>query len=146
MEEFKKQKDADKYCLYQMYGHHPLYGRNVLLYIGSTTRSLEQRLQEHAWWAEKEYDRLTSCAGSLGEFESWKKWHDDPIEHYDKPESDLVEPVEQLLIYATQPAYNIKSKLSARGAKGLRIFNTGRFAQLFPEISYRYFVDDLDEE
>ena len=41
-----------KYGLYQIYGRHPVYGNDVLLYIGKTsgdsgTRSFQKRLNEH---------------------------------------------------------------------------------------------------
>jgi hypothetical protein len=37
----------EKAQLYQVYGRHPLYGDNVLLYIGATGRPLGKRLDEH---------------------------------------------------------------------------------------------------
>jgi hypothetical protein len=34
--------------LYQIYGHHPVYGSNVLLYIGQTVgRTFGERIEEH---------------------------------------------------------------------------------------------------
>lgn len=140
--EEKDQRQKDFHCLYQIYGHHPLYGRNVLLYIGKTERDVSERLKEHKW-TEEEYDRLTFYVGSLGTFESWEEWKRYENEDYEKVESSLVLGAEQLLILAHQPAYNTQNKETANAAKGMRIFNSGRFAQLFPELSYRYFVDDI---
>ena len=138
----KDQHQRDCHCLYQIYGHHPLYGRNVLLYIGKTDRAVPERLVEHKW-TEEEYDKLTFYLGSLGPFESWKEWTQYENEDYEKADTSLVLGTEQLLIFAHQPAYNTQSKETANAALGIRIFNTGRIAQLFPELSYRYFVDDI---
>lgn len=140
--EEKDQHEKDFHCLYQIYGHHPLYGRNVLLYIGKTDREMPARLKEHKW-ADEEYDRVTFYIGSLDTFESWEDWYQHEDEDYEKAEQPLVLGAEQLLIYAHQPAYNTKNKETANAALGMRIFNTGRIAQLFPELSYRYFVDDI---
>ncbi len=131
------------HAIYSIYGSHHLYGRNVLLYIGMTKRdNLNHRLSEHRWVAE-EYDQTTVYLGSIGDFSTWNEWEQDDEETYDMPDEDLIKMVEALLIYSHQPAYNQKSKESAYAAKGIRIFNTGRIGQLFPEVSYRYFVDDL---
>jgi hypothetical protein len=42
-------KDLRKdHGLYQIYGHHPIYGSNVLLYIGQTYgRTFGERIEEH---------------------------------------------------------------------------------------------------
>jgi hypothetical protein len=49
--------------------------------------------------------------------------------------------IEKLMIYANQPAYNTSNKNDAKDSKEIRIFNTGHFGSLMPEISSWYFLD-----
>jgi hypothetical protein len=132
----------DNHVLYQIYGSHHLYGRDVLLYIGSTLRTPFERLREHEEWLEDEYDKVSLRFGSVGEFTNWKDWDSD--EDYKKANGELVERIEALLIYAHQPAYNQASKSQAMRANGIRIFNSGRLGQLFPEVSYKYFLSEFE--
>ena len=44
------EEDNNKYVLYKVYGSHPVYGNNVLLYIGMTERGIKIRLTEHDYW------------------------------------------------------------------------------------------------
>jgi hypothetical protein len=129
---FKKQ-----HVLYQLYGAHHLYGRDILLYIGSTEKGI-QRLKEHEWWVNYEYDSIRVRLGSLGRFTTWDKWN--KIENYKKADMKIVHKIESLLIFAHQPAYNQVNKENANKAKGIRIFNSGKFGQLFPEVSYKCFL------
>src|SRR5579872_2702258 len=44
--------------LYQIYGHHPVYGSNVLLYIGQTYgRTFGERIEEHNFGGGSQEDR-----------------------------------------------------------------------------------------
>ena len=140
--EWEKREDnlKEHHVLYQIYGSHHLYGRDVLLYIGLTSRDMKERLREHKEWINDEYDKVTIRFGSLGEFTTWRDWDTD--ESYVKPDSNAVERIEALLIYAHYPVYNERNKSQAEKARGIRIFNSGRLGQLFPEISYRYFLGD----
>ena len=130
----------ESHVLYALYGTHPLYGRDVLLYIGKTERDVGVRLSEHGYWTEYECDRINIRVASIGEIESWKDWEEG--ERYERaPDSD-VEGVEALLIYAHQPAYNTRNKESLEKARNIRIFNTGHFGSLLPELSHRYYSED----
>ena len=125
--------------VYQIYGSHPVYGSDVLLYIGRTGskrlgRTFSLRLQQHdvnnlrhAEWAQNNLQfylgRLTGTAD---------------------PKSDIwgtqIEIVESLLIAAHKPAYNAASLGKTGGSMedGLRsvhIMNWGEFGRLLPEVS-----------
>src|SRR5258708_19938364 len=52
-------KDSRKdHGLYQIYGHHPVYGPNVLLYIGQTYgRTFGERIDEHNFGGGSQEDR-----------------------------------------------------------------------------------------
>jgi hypothetical protein len=133
--ELEKNIDGLCHVLYTIYGRHPVYGHESLLYIGKTT-NVGGRMDTHAWWVEDEYDEITVRAASMGEIQTWDGWVEN--ERYGKPDSYMLAGVEALLINAHQPAYNQTSKDSMRSAEGLRVFNTGRIGSLLPEISYRY--------
>ncbi len=125
------------HVLYQIYGAHPLYGRDVLLYIGLTSRGINTRLKEHEWWVGDASDKVTVRFGTVGKFTSWPGWERD--EFSSKAKTETVEKIEALLIYANQPAFNTSNKKSVAKAKGMRVFNTGKMGQILPEASYTYY-------
>ena len=128
------------HVIYALYGAHHSYGTNVLLYIGRTETSIKDRLAEHEWWIQDEYDDMTLRVASVGPFLGWKKW---PREKgYRKAPPALVKRVEALLVHAHQPAYNTMNKETVDSAKGLRLFNAGKLSLLLPEVSYLYHWGD----
>jgi len=47
--------------LYQIYGHHPVYGSNVLLYIGQTSgRTFGERIEQHNFGGARKRTARTS--------------------------------------------------------------------------------------
>lgn len=136
----KGKKTKPYHVFYQIYGSHHLYGRDVLLYIGLTSRDMKERLKEHKEWISDEYDKITVRFGSINEFtsSSWEK--QEKRRPYPRPKESVIEAVEALLIYANQPAYNSRNKTGAKKARDFRIFNTGRIGHMFPEVSYKYFL------
>jgi hypothetical protein len=134
------QSIRDSHVLYALYGSHPVYGQNALLYIGMTERGVGIRLSEHADWIEDESDQIKIRVASMGEITSWEGW--DEEDRYPRAKREDVEAAEALLIYAHQPAYNTRNKESLEKARAIRIFNTGKYGSLLPEISCRYFSDN----
>lgn len=130
-------QEIEKLCLYSVYGSHPLYGDNVLLYIGITERGANTRLKEHDYWMDLElYTDSRIYLASIGEFVGWDK--SEEIEIFDKPDRVIIEQIESLLIYAHQPCHNSRNTKTAASTHGIRIFNTGRSGRLFPEVSALY--------
>jgi hypothetical protein len=127
--------------LYQLYGSHHLYGRDVLLYIGRTERTPFKRILEHEEGIQDEYDKMTVRYGSIREFDGCKNWENNK-KPYRAAEDKVIDKVEALLIYANQPAYNSRNKAGAKIAKGIRIFNSGKLGHLLPEVSYKYFLGE----
>ncbi len=130
------------HSLYQIYGDHPAYGRDVLLYIGKTERSIKERLSEHYSRFSNQCDDVKVFLASFGEFTSWAKMGND---HYNPVSKDdrVLSAIESLLIYAHQPAYNSKALSSKEfGEENFRIFNTGRRKSLMPEISTQFYRDN----
>ena len=129
----------ENHVLYQICGHHPLYGRDVLLYIGSSTAGIKERLRQHDEWVADEYDDIKIRLGCIRNFESWKDGQDP--NDYTKLPKKIVEHIEALLIYANQPAYNDRNKSSAERAKRIRVFNSEKSGHLLPEVSHKYYFD-----
>lgn len=135
----KKERQKSGYVLYQLLGYHPLYGSNVLLYIGQTNAGIKTRLGQHDDWIKDEYDKVTVRLGSISEFKGWPSWKKQK-RPYSSPGNTAIDVIEKLMIYANQPAYNTANKNDAKDSQGTRIFNTGHFGSLIPEISSRYFL------
>jgi hypothetical protein len=126
-----------KFVLYKIYGSHHLYGNNVLLYIGMTEQNVTQRMSQHDYWMDEEhFGKSKIYFGSVGKFDNWKK--SEEIDIFDLLESETIKKVESLLIYAHQPVHNEKNRQSAEKTKNIRLFNTGNFGALMPEISGLY--------
>ena len=134
------QNIKDSHVLYALYGTHPVYGPDVLLYIGMTERGVGIRLSEHADWIEYEPERVKIRVASMGEIQSWEGWEEN--ERYERAQKADVEAVETLLIYTHQPAYNTRNKESLEKGRGIRVFNTGNFGSLLLEISHRYYSEN----
>jgi hypothetical protein len=98
---FTKFYEKDHYGIYQVYGDHPVYGEDCLLYIGRTNRqSYSVRLKQHNDFFASNIQRLTRFYISFflaTEDCAYEKW------------GELIDQVEQLLINAHSPAYNAMS-------------------------------------
>lgn len=138
--EERRKRAKPHHVLYALYGSHHLYGRDVLLYIGMSNKSVRDRYPGTTW-VDDEYDAVTIRLASVGPFSGWREW--ELSGNYQRPSRDLVDEIEALLIYSHQPPYNSQKKQNLSKAKGLRLFNSGRSGQLFPEVSYLYHNEDL---
>jgi hypothetical protein len=140
-EERKNLTNLD-HVLYSLHGTHSLYGQNVLLYIGKTSVNPKNRFWGHGSWIKEEYDEMTIKVASIGKFTNWKDWKNYGSDTYPSKliDVDVIDAIETLLIFAHQPAYNTANKGKAKKAEGIRIFNTGKLGQLFPEVSYYYHI------
>ncbi len=119
--------DTD-FGIYQIYGSHPVYGSDVLLYIGLSIGRFGGRIPNHEWWLEHHDDgRIRVYTGRLkgAETPSDAVWN----RH--------IELAERLLIYAHQPAINKQSSLGGWEAEleNVHVCNWGRRADLLPEVS-----------
>ncbi len=125
--------------IYQIYGCHPVYGDNVLLYIGKTKRDLKDRLKEHG--ILKKPHEWTSDTRNLqvyfGEIT--------PINPNKGEDPALLKRVEGLLIFSHGPAYNSASVNELpEDCQNVRVFNLGDYRRLLPECSGKRW--NLDKE
>ncbi|MGG0569093.1 hypothetical protein ABE033_10365 [Priestia megaterium] len=122
--------------VYQIYGSHPIYGSNVLLYVGKTQeQTFGKRITQHeSNWLKNNPDsnnievyigRL--AAADYGSF---------IVTLY------LIDLAERLIILSCTPARN---GMSVTGFKGedishIHLFNWGNYRSILPEISGRRWV------
>lgn len=76
--------------VYQIYGLHPVFGPDSLLYIGMTKDNFSSRFSQHKEWLEEEPSNIQIFLGEL-------------VEGYD---DSIIGRAEQLLIYQCSPPYN----------------------------------------
>ncbi|MDR1850429.1 MAG: hypothetical protein LBQ75_10355 [Zoogloeaceae bacterium] len=127
--------DSNDYGVYQIYGAHPVYGSNVLLYIGKAgEQTFGKRLGQHEWTVyNADAGNVTVYVGRLGGYDGTpqnEEW------------SRQIALVERLLIYAHQPACNasglnvLKPKQEDDDAvNDAHILNWGQRRDLLPEVS-----------
>ena len=57
---------CEDFGIYQVYGFHPIYGNDVLLYIGQATKqTFAKRLSQEAWEYNTDYKNIKFYAGRL---------------------------------------------------------------------------------
>lgn len=117
--------DSDR-GLYQYYGDHPVYGKGVMLYIGSAIKqTFGERLTQHNWhlWA-----------ASPVEIYVGRLCHDVPIETLEIERRVAL--AERILLFSHSPGFNT-ANLNSIGHKGedARVLNWGKRKSLFPEVS-----------
>jgi len=143
LENGDKHLDSSK-GLYQIYGTHPIYGSNVLLYIGKTTRSFTIRIKEEEhWWDDSNADNVQIYTGRIFD----KKLCQDKNYNLDKD----IGLAEQVLINTHLPAHNSsnintisrKEKILAE-VSNIRVINWHRYRDLMPEVSGDILVDEDD--
>lgn len=114
------------YGVYQVYGHHPTYGPNSLLYIGQANQqTFYKRLSQEDW--ELEECDFAFFVERLADVEQLSEdiW------------SQRIEFAERLLIYAHSPSYNSSGLQSSLGKEfyDVPVLNWGNYGSILPEVS-----------
>ncbi len=115
------QNFTDKTGLYQIYGTHPIFGKNKLLYIGKTEDSFNARFKSHASWIEYEYDPVQIYIGE--------------IQRSDMGDKESIEIAERLLIFYCAPPYNSNNIVQAKTGitdREILVVNHGKISELLP--------------
>lgn len=125
----KKKRDCG---LYQIYGHHPVYGENSLLYIGKTENSFSERLKQHKteWLFDLESEKVEVRVGRIADADQME----------DSEWQERVDKAEALLIYSHWPAGNeqrkeSKIKIDEEKYYDIHVLNWGEYGDLLPEVS-----------
>jgi hypothetical protein len=136
-DEAKSKTDSESekfhdFGVYQVYGHHRIYGPETLLYIGKAQKqTLGLRLSQETWWgntyAIQDIKKISIYLGRLAGAET--------------PGDDLwerqIELVEKLLIFSHTPGWNSSNlnSIPDEDCKNIHILNWGSHRDLLPEVS-----------
>lgn len=125
------------YGVYQIYGKHPVYGSDVLLYIGKADlQTLGKRISQEGWIHLNDSNNTKVYVG---------RFHgsNNPSPEQWSKEIDLAE---RLLIYVHKPAYNSRSlsSLPDTELQNIHILNWGHHRDLLPELSGLRWTGTLD--
>jgi hypothetical protein len=127
---------ANDMGLYQVYGTHPLYGSNVLVYIGRTKnkKGFKSRLKDR--WVVENGSDTENVQIYLGTIFS----DNEKIEA--KNIDKMIEKSEVLLINAMKPAYNSSNIQSANEdfiKDNFILHNEGNYRNIYPVLDSKYF-------
>jgi hypothetical protein len=140
-EEKDKLTGPEDYGVYQIYGCHPIYGSDVLIYVGQANKqTFSVRLNQERWWpAHHDFQRLSIYVGKC------HGWEGTPSNEKWEEQIDLAE---KLLILATKPAENARKGIDYNDPRlcGLHILNWGNYRSLPPEVSGRRHSSEFDVE
>ena len=122
--------EEDDCGLYQIYGHHVIFGACSLLYIGMTTSTFRRRFIDgpapHIDWLkedEQEEEEVSVYVGRIveGDYEPdpplWSDWE------------NVLKDVEALTIYWHSPPYNSRNIETYNGQR-LEVVNLGNYGSL----------------
>ena len=124
-EALKLNSETD-YGLYQFYGDHLIYGRDVILYLGKAeTQTFGRRIGQHNWdlWTSSPIQIYVGKIYSIS-----------PLENEEWERQICLS--ERIILQSHTPAFN-SSNLNSIGHKGeeTRVLNWGKRKQLLPEVS-----------
>lgn len=141
--ESKLNNKTKDYGIYQVYGHHPVYGNNVLLYIGKADeQTFSKRLSQESWHMNQDSNNIQFYVGRLFSKEepTLEKW------------SNLINIAERMLIFAHSPAMNSSNILTIsrnivelKKFENVRIFNYDNCRSLLPEISGELWIKKFED-
>jgi hypothetical protein len=126
------------YGVYSIYGHHPIYGSDVLIYIGKAVQqTFFTRITQEAWHLNLDSKNVKVYIGRLcgDESPSDEEWN------------YQISAVEMLLIYAHSPACNSQfiNSLREDDISNIHVFNWGNHRSLMSEVSGRRWSGIIDK-
>lgn len=129
-------KPSNKGGLYQIYGSHPIYGDNVLIYIGKTEQKFFERLKgRYIITSNSDTNNVRIYLGSIY-YDNDKKnrnMHDD------------IARAESLLIHYHKPANNSSNINTLQyWDEDITVINTGQYRNLHGIVSTRGFTKEYE--
>ena len=125
--------------VYQIYGFHPTYGTDVLLYIGKAAKQhFGTRLSQETWWDYgADSDRMRVYLGRLA---------GDKEAPDDATWCRQIELAERLLIFVHRPAWNAQKGIARidHELQQVHVLNWGFHRSLLPEVSGARWSSRLD--
>ena len=138
IEEVSQFNGTTDFGIYQIYGGHPVYGTDALLYIGlAEQRPFAIRIPEHGWCdSNQDSGRLQVHIGRLiglstPDNATWCRY---------------IRLAERLLIHAHLPAKNSQKELKSMGSelRRVHVVNWRQYRSLQPEVSGARWTDRFD--
>lgn len=138
LEKICELSESTDYGVYQVYGTHPIYGSDVLLYIGQAKQQyFSKRIPQHEkFFYNQDSENITFYVGRLGgnNHVSGDEW------------DSQIDIAEKHLIFSHKPAFNSSNIESINNdiiPENAHVFNWQDHKNLLPEVSaFRYFADD----
>ncbi|TKI68286.1 hypothetical protein FCU45_11315 [Sulfurimonas crateris] len=145
VENSKLNNKIKDYGLYQIYGTHPVYGNDVLLYIGKALQqTFSKRISQEEWEYNSDCKNIKIYVGRLFSV-------NDEIQPSDNAWETMITQAEKMLIYSHSPAKNssnilhLSNKEALKKFKNLKILNYDNYRSLMPEVSGDIWVDCFHE-
>lgn len=123
------------YGVYQVYGSHPIYGTDVLIYIGKANdQTFSKRLKQEGWDYHHDSGNVMFYVGRLA----------GPATPKNQDWADEIDKTEALLIHSHWPANNSKNiqTICFDQLRNLHILNWGDRRALMPEVSGHRMTDE----
>ena len=126
--------------VYQVYGAHPVYGSDVLLYIGlAEQQTFGARISQHGWCnSNPDSQKVSFYVGRLF----------GPLHPKDDPSWCIqIKLAERLLIHAHKPAQNTQKELAGleRERWNVHVINWRCYRGLMPEVSGARWTSRFDK-
>lgn len=140
LDQLEEMNNGYDYGVYQVYGSHPIYGSDVLLYIGKAgQQTFRVRLQQELWQYNQDAGNIKYYLGRLAGERT-------PNDAQWEQQIDLVE---ALLIHSHWPAGN-SHYIQGLGANvdqmgNLHVLNWGQRRDLLSEVSGLMLTDRFNE-
>ncbi len=138
--EIQKLSKPTDFGLYQIYGRHPAYGKNALLYIGqANAQSFAIRLKNRFEFEESSAYPHTLRVGRIVKSTELDK----QLEWDESRWNEMITLSEKLLLLSHATAFNKQGNSGLYDdtdeSKNIHIFNWEDYGDLLPEVSsYRY--------
>ena len=142
LDEVEKEGKDEKtsYGIYQVYGTHPIYGLDILLYIGQASdQTFARRLAEHPW-RDFEFDDSDKVHVRLGRLWGELKSQPENTELANVEWAKSIDTAERLLITSHKPAWNKQNAGYLCDdvndpCRNAHVLNWGQRGRLLPEVS-----------
>jgi len=142
----KLNNESRDYGIYQIYGYHPVYGDNVLLYIGQANdQTFARRISQEGWEYNVDYRNIEIYIGRIFNIDNDDALNEDGVW------GRAIEDAEKMLIYSHSPAMNssniltiTRNKDKLKEMEKIRILNYGTHRSLNPETSGEMWIKELE--
>ena len=143
----KLNDDTIDFGIYQIYGFHPLYGSNTLIYIGQANdQTFSKRISQEGWQYNVDYKNIQIYVGYI------YNMRNDDSTNKDGVWGQAIDDAERLLIYAHEPARNssnilniTRNKERLKKMENIRVLNYGCHRSLMPEVSGEMWIKEFGE-